>query len=127
MAVKDYMKVYKITCLVNGRYYIGRTKDYRGRVSGHKLELEKGTHYSKEMQDDYNKFGQDNFSWELLEDGLHKDAATVMEWKLILAGMESGDGLIYNQQLPKFKSMDRSLYEQLKPLLYRVGHKKLFY
>lgn len=60
--------VYKITCLKNNRVYIGQTAQYAKRIKIHKRRLSNGKHESKELQKDYNKFGVNNFVFEILEE-----------------------------------------------------------
>ncbi|MDD4780342.1 MAG: GIY-YIG nuclease family protein [Tissierellia bacterium] len=59
--------VYKIENLINGRVRIGETSDIIKRLSNYKATLRKGNYNGKEMQDDFNAYGEDMFSFELLE------------------------------------------------------------
>lgn len=60
--------VYKITCLKNNRVYIGQTAQYDKRIKIHKRRLSNGKHESEELQKDYNRFGVNNFVFEILEE-----------------------------------------------------------
>ena len=70
MLYTDYMKekigIYQIKCLVNGKVYIGQTKNFTGRFSRHKCDLRHNRHQSYYLQEDFTKYGQSNFSFDVL-------------------------------------------------------------
>lgn len=62
--------IYCIRCNANGRVYIGRTKNLEQRIRQHLSELRRG--YKKEMrnplfQEDFDKYGEESFSYYVLE------------------------------------------------------------
>lgn len=59
--------VYKIVNKVNGSFYIGSAVDFNRRIRRHLLFLKNGTHHSTKLQRSFNKHGEDNFSFEILE------------------------------------------------------------
>lgn len=61
--------IYKITCVKNGNFYIGRTSDYTKRIRQHKVDLKGGKHKNQRMQHCYNKYGADSFVYELIIKG----------------------------------------------------------
>ena len=64
---KDLCGIYKITCVVNGKCYIGQSVDIRGRLYHHKGDLERNKHRNKYLQRLYNKYGKDNMTFEIVE------------------------------------------------------------
>lgn len=57
-----------ITNKVTGKLYIGESLDiYRRWHDEHIPQLRKNRHYNKELQNDFNKYGEENFSFEVLE------------------------------------------------------------
>lgn len=66
---KNISAVYEIRCLANNAVYIGQTKDYRRRIQEHKRSLQKGRHRNKQMQSDYDKFGEEQFVSTILSSG----------------------------------------------------------
>lgn len=63
--------IYAIRCKANGRMYIGRTKQLtEERIKAHLTLLRSKKHTNKLMQEDYNKYGEDNFEYYELETGL---------------------------------------------------------
>ena len=67
------MGVYQIKNLVNGKIFIGSAKNIPGRINRHKFELKFGSEGIKELLDDYKKYGEENFSFEILDQLKPKD------------------------------------------------------
>lgn len=60
--------IYKITNLVNNKCYIGSTwKSFRSRYKQHLTKLHQGKHHCQHLQRAYEKYGDDSFSFEILE------------------------------------------------------------
>lgn len=60
--------VYKITNKVNGKYYIGSSKDIQKRFNSHITDLDNGTHNNTYLQRSWDKYGKDNFEFTILEE-----------------------------------------------------------
>lgn len=59
--------VYKIICIDSGRFYIGASISFRKRMKDHRNYLKKGVHASQLMQKDFDHYGKDSFTTEILE------------------------------------------------------------
>ena len=59
--------VYKIVNMINGKIYIGSTKDFKDRWNRHLRQLRRGKHHSKHLQRAYDKYGENSFSFEIIE------------------------------------------------------------
>lgn len=59
--------IYQIRNLVNNHIYIGSTTNFSRRQSLHFSKLKNYTHHSKYLQNAYNKYGEDNFVFEIIE------------------------------------------------------------
>ena len=59
--------IYQIHCSATGKVYIGRSSDINERILGHLYILRKGTHYNRELQLDFNTFGESTFSCKVLK------------------------------------------------------------
>lgn len=78
--------VYKITCKKTGHLYIGESQNIAKRVGGHLHLLKKNSHPLKSLQVDWNKFGEDAFTFEVIATGpkySDKLTRTALEDKLI--------------------------------------------
>lgn len=59
--------VYKIICLTNSKVYIGSSQTIRQRIINHKSSLRLNKHANIHLQRAFNKYGEVNFSFELIE------------------------------------------------------------
>lgn len=64
---KNISGIYKITCTVTGKFYIGSAKDIRHRLARHKSDLGRNVHHNTLLQRAVNKYGKDMFEFEILE------------------------------------------------------------
>ena len=61
--------VYKITCSVNGKFYIGSSKNINKRWYEHWDERERAKTKNQIMYDDMRKYGKDNFRIYVIYEG----------------------------------------------------------
>ncbi len=60
--------IHTITNLVNNKIYVGYASDIDGRLTTHLYELRNKKHPNSHLQSAFNKYGRDNFKFELLEE-----------------------------------------------------------
>lgn len=60
--------IYKITNKITGKCYVGSTKDFNKRWKRHFKDLREGKHHSIKLQRSYNKYGEDVFVCEVVEE-----------------------------------------------------------
>jgi hypothetical protein len=65
---KRRMGVYRIRNTGNDRSYIGFGTDLPAKINRHKAELRFGTHRNRELQDEWNSFGESSFRFEILDE-----------------------------------------------------------
>lgn len=58
--------IYKITNLVNGKFYIGSTNNIKSRYKSHFNDLKSNKHTNGHLQNAYNSYGCDAFQMELI-------------------------------------------------------------
>lgn len=58
--------VYKITNLINGKFYIGSSHTLYIRIKTHLRELKHNRHCNKHLQNAWKKYGKDNFKFEII-------------------------------------------------------------
>ena len=61
------MGVYAVKNNANGKIFLGSSKNIPGRINRFKFELKTGSNLNRTLLDDYKKYGEDNFSFEVLE------------------------------------------------------------
>lgn len=64
---KNLSGVYKITCTVNNKIYVGSAKNLYSRFSRHRSNLNTNKHHNVFLQRAVNKYGKDVFEIEILE------------------------------------------------------------
>jgi len=62
--------IYRIVCVKNGRYYYGSAKNVHRRWGAHKRQLINKNHHNQVVQRTWNKYGEESFRFELVEDKL---------------------------------------------------------
>lgn len=75
---KDYeimCGVYSITNILNNKKYIGKSDNIYVRWDEHRKDLNKGVHYNKHLQRAWNKYGEENFIFEIIEKCKNNDLA----------------------------------------------------
>lgn len=60
--------IYKISCDNHSRFYIGKATDLHDRWLKHLSDLRLNKHHNKEMQYCYNKYGEDSFHIEIIDE-----------------------------------------------------------
>jgi group I intron endonuclease len=59
--------IYKITSEIDEKVYIGQSVNIKSRLNAHKRKLKKSEHENEYLQRAYLKYGEDNFTFELIE------------------------------------------------------------
>lgn len=59
--------VYKIANTANGKVFLGKAMNARGKLNGQKAQLRWGSHPHKTMQEDWNRFGAESFTFEVVD------------------------------------------------------------
>lgn len=72
--------IYKITCTINDKVYIGSTEVcFKQRFKKHKQRLRNDYHENDYLQKSWNKYGEENFIFEILEEILDKSKVKEIE------------------------------------------------
>ncbi len=61
------MGVFQIKNLKNGKMFIGRSTDLQFVFNGQKVRLRSGRHMNEGLQDDFHRFGENGFSFDVLD------------------------------------------------------------
>lgn len=59
--------VYEILNIVNGKRYVGSSKNLAKRIKEHKSSLRKGSHHAIKLQRSWSKYGEDSFLFKVIE------------------------------------------------------------
>lgn len=66
--VKFKMGVFQIRNILNGKVFIGSSLDLKAIWHAQKLQLDMGLHQNSNLQKDWKEYGQENFSYEIIEE-----------------------------------------------------------
>ena len=92
--------IYSIRNKENNKRYVGESLDIAIRFKEHKESLKQNKHHSYKLQNDYNKYGVNNFEFEILEVAYQtENLDTIYKLKMHLIYLES----LY---VKKFNSID---------------------
>ena len=59
--------IYKITNKANGKVLVGKGMDVQGKMNGQRAQLRMGAHRNVELQEDWKRFGADQFVFEVID------------------------------------------------------------
>lgn len=60
--------IYTITNVKSNKIYVGKTNNFHYRMTKHKYTLKKGNHINEHLQKAWNKYGEENFMFEILDE-----------------------------------------------------------
>lgn len=98
--------IYKIINQINGKCYIGGSKNIMHRWSIHKYELNTQSHDNIHLQNAWNKYGKDIFLFEIVEKCLPEDLLSTEQKYLNIC--KQNPNLYYNLVYESGGFMDRS-------------------
>lgn len=75
--------IYRITCVENGKFYIGSTINKKQRWYKHRKQLRDGTHPNRSMLASWQKYGEAAFTFEVLEEVSHPTDLFAAEQKYL--------------------------------------------
>ena len=62
------MGVFQIRNVVNEKVFLGTSLNLPGIINRHHFQLGMGSHPNKALQDDWNRYGGENFVFEILDE-----------------------------------------------------------
>jgi group I intron endonuclease len=93
--------IYCIKCLVNNKKYIGSATDFNYRKYKNFGRLKYNSHNSL-IQVEYNKYGKENFVFEILEEVDRNNFKSVVEFENYLCDLENNYMELYKTHVPTF-------------------------
>lgn len=76
--------IYKIVCTINNKFYVGRAVNFKKRMCIHKSRLRNNKHVNKHLQNLWNKYGEENFQFLILESCERKEVCDREQYYLDL-------------------------------------------
>jgi len=122
--------IYTIINQVNGKFYIGSACNIKRRWAEHKRRLNRGVHKNKHLRNAWNKYGEENFKFKVLEPVENKeDLLDREQWWMDLLKPEYNISLTAGSQLG-FKHSEESKQKmsgENNPMFGRTGEKHPMY
>lgn len=81
------MGVYQIKNNTNGKIFLGSSMNLSGKFNSNRFQLNFKCHPNKELQEDWNLYGSDAFSFEILET-LESEEIPKDTWRDALSALE---------------------------------------
>lgn len=77
--------IYRATCIVTGKHYVGQSTSYKRRIVDHfgESKREKSTKYRCKFYSAIRRYGWENFDWEILEDNIPEELLNIKECEWI--------------------------------------------
>jgi group I intron endonuclease len=89
--------IYKITNLINAKVYVGQSQNLNSRKKSHFYWLNRDRHHNDYLQKSYNKYGKENFIFEMIEETENLDNRELY-WINENGGLNSN--FVYNLKTP---------------------------
>lgn len=117
--------IYKIINLANKKIYVGSAVDIKARWRQHKNRLRKHTHENFHLQNAWNKYGEKNFVFELIEELIERKKLIEREqyWLDRYCSYRSENG--YNILCTAGSPLGRKLSEETKKKISKTHTGKI--
>lgn len=124
--------LYKIENDITGHFYIGSTLDLATRLSHHFSDLKRGVHACRYLQDNFNEYGYENFSFgyvEFKKDELYeKEVEELNKFNgnplLLNSSTENNSWILNEKNAEQVKEWKIKISEKAK---LRIGFNNPFY
>ena len=120
--------IYVITCIPSGKYYIGSSVDIGQRFTQHLSALRNNSHRNKYLQRAWNKYGFDNFKFDVLHPVYNQENLYSIEESWIkmknTTSPDIGFNLTHQCTVPHNKDKKASKAAKLKMSQYWAGRPK---
>lgn len=80
MLIDKNIGIYIITNTINGKFYIGSSSDIQQRFYNHKSKLLNKTHINLHLQNSVNKYGFENFKFQVLANCPFENLDSLEQW-----------------------------------------------
>ncbi len=113
--------IYKIQNKVDNKTYIGKSSDIYTRWYNHKNKLKSGSHENSYLQNAWNKYGAENFLFEVLEISERSDHLPILEsyWISYLDCLNRQFG--YNIESVSPNTFQKTISEETRSKLSLAG------
>ncbi|MBP2638445.1 MAG: hypothetical protein H6Q72_4352 [Firmicutes bacterium] len=115
--------IYKIFCVKNKHFYVGRTVNFEKRKNDHLRELRTNTHKNQRLQNCYNKYGEESLIFDVIT-VVDKDQQVAVEQMYINAYIDHDRCMNINRSADTFCDVPMTEERKRKISLARIGRKQ---
>lgn len=117
------MIIYSITNRIDNKRYIGQSiNELKIRKLQHLIELRKNSHYNQHLQSAWNKYGEENFEFKILENNCKDLNFSEKKWILLFNTIDNNHG--YNMNFGGSDSSSKDKYRRVCLFDKNTGLKK---
>lgn len=125
MPYKKIIGIYKITNTKNNKLYVGSALSIKSRFTQHLYLLKRNKHFNSHLQSSWNKYGENSFTFEVIEICLSQELKTREEYFILL--YKSNNRLFgYNKRLDCTTNLGLKASKETREKLRisHLGHKR---
>ena len=126
--------IYQIRNLINDKVYVGRAKNFEQRSYNHFRNLRNGGHVNTYLQNAFNKYGEENFVFEVLECITAEDEILFREQLYLDEGFGDYNISPHNNggshpltMLPNGEEIRQKMSGENNPMFGKTGDKNPFF
>jgi group I intron endonuclease len=71
--------IYIIHNKIDDKYYVGSSNNVKNRLMTHKRDLMRNSHNVRTLQNDFNKHGEENFEFKIIDKNIEEEMLTAFE------------------------------------------------
>ena len=114
--------IYKIECFINNKVYIGQSCDVNARLKRHKTDLINGKHRNRYLQFAVNKYGIENFSFDIICECKEEELDELEKYYIRLYGGNESENT-YNIESGGNLNKHLSIEQRKKLSIRNIGNK----
>jgi group I intron endonuclease len=108
-----WFSIYFITNIIDGKFYVGSSKNYKTRWSVHLNLLKNNNHHCKYLQHAWNKYGGENFVFNVVNQVSNQNDLIKLEQNYLNLGFDLNK--IYNSAKTAYKAKGPNISGERNP------------
>ncbi|MGG3233248.1 NUMOD3 domain-containing DNA-binding protein [Priestia flexa] len=124
--------IYSITNLINDKRYIGISQEFEDRKRNHLWHLRNNKHGNEKLQNAFNKYGENNFDFEILDEIetddrmkiLRLENSYIIKYDSFVNGYNKSEGFEGSTLTVRSEKWYKIMSERMKGNTYWLGRKQ---
>lgn len=119
--------IYKIINKSNGKYYVGSSDHIHKRFYDHKIKLIKNSHINSKLQNSWNKYGEEHWDWNIIEEIPSSDLLLIEQKYLDIAKLEKHKcyNIVFDASSPmRGRTHSVATKSKMRKTHSKINHKK---